>query len=65
MAFPQESKGDYQQRLEKFIADMERVSRLHPREEYLYPILDTPVFSDLQTALMMAELNHRSGEKNK
>ncbi len=53
----------YQRRLAQFMADMERVSQMSPREKFLYPILDTPVFSDLETALMMAELNYKACEK--
>lgn len=65
MALTQKKPAGYEQRLRNFIANVNRVKELHPREEYLYPILNTPVFSDLETALMMAELNYKADEKRK
>lgn len=59
----QPTPQNYEKRLAQFMADIERFARLYPREKYLYPILDMPVFSDLQTALMMADLNYRACEK--
>lgn len=44
----------YDLRLKKFLRRITAVSKLSPREEYLYPIMDGVPFKDLETALMMA-----------
>lgn len=65
MALAQSQPVNYEQRLVKFIANIERVKKMHPREDYLYQILNTPLFSDLETALMMAELNYKNEVNHK
>ena len=48
----QERGTDYQQRLQVFLRQIEQVER-RKRKDDLYEIMDTPVFRDLETALMM------------
>ena len=49
-----QSRGtNYQQRLQEFLRQIEQVER-RKRKDDLYAIMDTPVFRDLETALMMA-----------
>ena len=45
----------YQQRLTTFLSQIEYVGK-RSRKEDLYSIMDTPVFRDLETALMMATM---------
>lgn len=48
------TNSKYDQRLHRFLRRIKAVSRLVPREKYLYPIMDGVPFKDLETALMMA-----------
>ena len=43
----------YKKRLEIFLHRIEAVEK-HPQKDALHSIMDTPVFRDLETALMMA-----------
>lgn len=43
----------YKQRLETFLHQIKTVEQ-HPEQDALHSIMDTPVFRDLETALMMA-----------
>lgn len=65
MALVQNQPVSYEQRLVAFIANIERVKQMYPREDYLYQILNTPLFSDLETALMMAELEYTGNPNHK
>jgi hypothetical protein len=46
----------YQARLETFLGQIQQVER-RKRKDDLYAIMDTPVFRDLETALMMATMD--------
>lgn len=48
------TQSEYDIRLKKIVRRMNAVSKLSPREQYLYPIMDGVPFKDLETALMMA-----------
>lgn len=50
----QSQKTKYDLRFKKFLRRINAVSKLEPREEYLYSIMDGVPFKDLETALMMA-----------
>ncbi len=52
----QERKTDYQERLQIFLGQIQQVGGRKHKED-LYAIMDTPVFRDLETALMMATRN--------
>lgn len=45
----------YNARYNRFIRDIKVVSRMNPKEHYLYRIMDGVPFKDLETALMMAK----------
>jgi hypothetical protein len=51
----QEEQNIYQQRLQTFLGQIQSVER-RKRKDDLYAIMDTPVFRDLETALMMATM---------
>lgn len=51
----QERENSYQQRLETFLSQIKYVER-RPHKDVLYSIMDTVVFRDLETALMMATM---------
>lgn len=53
----QERESSYQQRLQTFLGQIQRVERRKGKDD-LYAIMDTPVFRDLETALMMATMEN-------
>jgi hypothetical protein len=55
----QERETNYQQRLQSFLGQIQRVER-RKRKDDLYAIMDTPVFRDLETALMMATMENEA-----
>ena len=52
----QERETTYQMRLQTFLGQIQSVER-RKRKDDLYAIMDTPVFRDLETALMMANMD--------
>lgn len=51
----QERESVYQHRLQTFLGQIRKVENAKKKDD-LYAIMDTPVFRDLETALMMATM---------
>ena len=49
--YQNEAKLEYDLRFQNFLNKLVSVSNLHPRELYLYPLMDRVVFKDFETAL--------------
>lgn len=49
--YQDEAKLEYDLRFQNFLNKLVSVSNLHPRELYLYPLMDRVVFKDFETAL--------------
>lgn len=45
----------YDARYLRFIRDIKLVSKMRPKENFLYRVMDTVPFKDLETALMMTK----------
>ena len=58
-------KAGYSQRFQTFIFKMVDVSQCAPKERYLYPIMDSVPFRDLEVALNLAMLNYAKANDNK
>lgn len=52
-------ESNYDLRYKKFLYRINAVSKLVPRDKYLYPIMDGVPFKDLETAIMMAEISYK------
>ena len=48
----------YDVRFYKFLRSIIRVSAMKPKEKYLYPMMDGVPFKDLETAILMAHIEH-------
>lgn len=51
-------KKGYELRFRHFIREIIIVSRMKPKEKYIYRIMDGVPFKDLETALLMARINY-------
>lgn len=51
-------KMEYDMRFRSFLRQMIGVSRMKPREKYLYRIMDGVPFKDLETAILMANIDY-------
>ncbi len=49
-------KMEYDMRFRSFLRQMIGVSRMKPKEKYLYTIMDGVPFKDLETAILMANI---------
>jgi hypothetical protein len=45
-------KMEYDLRFQSFLTKVMNISNLHPRDQYLYPLMDKVVFKDLETAMI-------------
>ncbi len=54
----EDSKKRYDLRFRHFIREITVVSRMKPKEKYLYRIMDGVPFKDLETAIMMAKIDY-------
>jgi hypothetical protein len=43
---------EYDLRFQAFLTKIMNISNLHPRDQYLYPLMDKVVFKDLETAMI-------------
>ena len=50
-------KMEYDIRFRMFLRQIIGVSRMKPKEKYLYPIMDGVPFKDLETAILMANID--------
>lgn len=54
----EDTKKQYDVRFRLFIREITVVSRMKPKEKFLYRIMDGVPFKDLETALMMAKIDY-------
>lgn len=64
MITPEKSK-EYDLRFHTFLRQVDAVGALTPRAEYLYKIMDGVPFKDLETALLMAQMEHGKASKRR
>ena len=64
--YQNEAKLEYDLRFQNFLNKLVSVSNLHPRELYLYPLMDRVVFKDFETALggMIADFAKASNDND-
>lgn len=55
---PEDMKEQYNVRFRHFIREIIVVSRMKPKEKFLYRIMDGVPFKDLETAIMMAKIDY-------
>lgn len=55
----EEMKKRYDVRFRHFMREMTAVSRMTPKEKYLYRMMDGVPFKDLETAILMAKIDHK------
>jgi hypothetical protein len=54
----EDMKKQYDFRFRHFIREIIVISRMNPKEKFLYGIMDGVPFKDLETALMMAKIDY-------
>ena len=54
------NKTQYDTRFRTFLRQIIGISRMKPREKYLYPLMDGVPFKDLETAIAMANMNYEN-----
>ncbi|PZO88658.1 MAG: hypothetical protein DI626_01235 [Micavibrio aeruginosavorus] len=54
----EDMKKQYDFRFRHFIREIIVVSRMKPKEKFIYRIMDGVPFKDLETALMMAKMDY-------
>jgi hypothetical protein len=55
-----DAQNVYDVRFYKFLRGIIRVSAMKPKSKYLYPIMDGVPFKDLETAILMAHIEHEN-----
>ncbi len=55
---PDLKKIEYDRRFRLFLKQIVGVSCMKPKEKYLYPIMDGVPFKDLETAILMANIDY-------
>lgn len=48
----------YDQRLQNFLKEIDAIVNMNPRHNPMHDIMDSVPFKDLETALMMARMEH-------
>lgn len=51
---------EYSMRFRSFMRQLFIVSRMKPKEDYLYALMDTVPFKDLEVAILMTNLRHEA-----
>lgn len=51
-------KMEYDMRFRSFLRQMIGVSRMKPKDKYLYKLMDGVPFKDLETAILMANIDY-------
>lgn len=59
----EDMKKRYNVRFRCFIREITVVSRMKPKEKYLYRIMDGVPFKDLETAILMAKIDYEEKAK--
>lgn len=54
----EDMKKRYDIRFRHFIREITVVSRMKPKEQFIYRIMDGVPFKDLETAIMMAKIDY-------
>ena len=54
----EDMKKRYDIRFRHFIREIRVVSRMNPKENFLYRIMDGVPFKDLETAILMAKIDY-------
>jgi hypothetical protein len=54
----EDMKAQYDFRFRHFIREIIVISRMKPKEKFLYRIMDGVPFKDLETAIMMAKIDY-------
>lgn len=57
---PADKQHTYEVRFYKFLRGLINVSTMKPKGKYLYPLMDGVPFKDLETAILMAHIEHKS-----
>jgi hypothetical protein len=57
-------KIQYDMRFRAFLRQIISVSRLKPKERYIYKVMDGVPFKDLETALLMAKIDYGEGKND-
>lgn len=60
----EDMKKQYDLRFRHFIREIIVVSRMKPKEKFLYRIMEGVPFQDLETALMMAKIDFGEAEND-
>lgn len=61
---PVDKQHAYDVRFYKFLRGLISVSAMKPKERYLHPIMDGVPFKDLETAILMAHIEHEGKATN-
>lgn len=59
-----DKKLEYDMRFRTFIRQIIGVSRMKPKEKYLYKVMDGVPFKDLETAILMAKIDYGEGKND-
>jgi hypothetical protein len=51
-------KMEYDMRFRTFLRQIIGVSRMKPKEQYLYPLMECVPFKDLETAILMKHIDY-------
>lgn len=57
-------KNAYDLRYHRFLRDLKAVNQMKPKEHFLYRMMDTVPFKDLETAILMAQIEHAKAKKH-
>lgn len=56
-------KNDYDARFKLFLSQIIDVSKMAPKEHYLFSLMDSVPFKDLETAILMKHLDYKKTAK--
>jgi hypothetical protein len=57
-------KMEYDMRFRAFLRQIIGVSRLKPKEKYIYSLMDSVPFKDLETAILMKNIDYGVGKND-
>lgn len=52
------NQAQYDMRFRDFIRQIMSVRRMQPRDKFLYPLMDGVPFRDLETAMLMVQIDY-------
>lgn len=61
---PADKQQTYDVRFYKFLRGIISVSAMKPKDRYLHPLMDGVPFKDLETAILMAHIEHEGNATN-